>query len=130
MLFRSEVPDAPIVAIPGPSALTAALSVSGIPSSEFVFLGFLPHKKGRETLFREIAESAHPVVFFESVHRFMKTLDSLLQHCGSERLAVVSREITKVFEENRAGSLAEIQAHYTAHPETVRGEFVIIVSGR
>ena len=127
---RNALADVKIVAIPGPSAVTAALSASGISSSEFVFLGFLPHKKGRETLFKEIAVSDRTMVFYESVHRFKKTLASLKEHCGPDRIIVVSRELTKVFEENRRGTVGEIQAHYESHPDTIRGEFVVIVSPR
>src|SRR3989304_6526091 len=81
-----------IIPIPGPSALTAALSVSGIPASEFIFLGFLPHKKGRETIFKEIARTERAVVFYESPHRMGKTLDSLLR-IDPKREIVVGREM-------------------------------------
>lgn len=127
---REALPEVKIVAIPGASALTAAISASGISASEFVFLGFLPHKKGRETLFKEIAGSVRTIVFYESVHRFMKTLVSLKEHCGPDRTVVVSRELTKVFEETRVGSVGEVLAHYELHPDTVRGEFVIMVAPR
>lgn len=125
---RREVPEAKVIAVPGPAALIAALSASGLPSSEFVFLGFLPHKKGRETLFKEIAASGRTVVFYESVHRFLKTLASLEEHCGKERTIGVARELTKVYEETLLGTVEDIRAKYEAHPDTVRGEFVVIVS--
>ena len=80
-----------------PSALTAALSVSGFPASDFLFLGFLPHKKGRETLFREIAASKRTAVFYESPHRILKTLESLSKNLGSERKIAVARELTQNF---------------------------------
>jgi 16S rRNA (cytidine1402-2'-O)-methyltransferase len=75
--IRENFSDIEIVAIPGPSAVISALSISGLPASEFTFLGFLPHKKGRETLFKEIANTERTIVFYESPHRILKTLDSL-----------------------------------------------------
>ena len=124
--FREEVK---IEAVPGASAVLAALSVSGFPSSEFVFLGFLPHKKGRETLFKEIALSKRTIVFYESPHRMEKTLASLAEHLKPERKVLVAREITKMFEENVHGTIAEVVAYFLAHPEHIRGEFVVVVEG-
>lgn len=124
-----------IIPIPGPSAVLSALSVSGFPTSEFLFLGFLPHKKGRETLFKEIALSKRTVVFYESPHRIMKTLESLTSHLESrspnekKRRTLVAREITKIFEENVLGTPDEVLAYFTAHPDKVRGEFVVVVEG-
>lgn len=117
-----------IEAIPGPSALTAALSIAGAPCSEFVFLGFLPHKKGRETLFKEIALSERTIVFYESPHRIMKALESLDKHAGASKRVTVCRELTKVFEEAVSGTAAEAAAHFKARTDTIRGEFVVIVS--
>jgi len=119
-----------VVAIPGPSALTAALSVSGLPTDRFRFLGFLPHKKGRETLFREIAESSETVVFFESPHRILKTLESLRSGLDAGRTVVVCRELTKVFEEVVRGAPADVFSVFTDNPGKIRGEFVVVVSGR
>ena len=118
-----------IVPIPGPSAVLSALSVSGFPSSEFLFLGFLPHKKGRETLFKEIALSKRTVVFYESPHRITKALASLALHLEPERRIMVSREITKIHEEHVQGTLTEVVRHFLDHPDRVRGEFVVVVSG-
>lgn len=118
-----------IVPIPGPSAVVAALSASGFPTSEFLFLGFLPHKKGRETLFKEIAASKRTVVFYESPHRIMKTLESLKAHLGSTRRIMIGRELTKLHEETFIGSPDEVLAHYVGHPDRVRGEFVVVVEG-
>jgi 16S rRNA (cytidine1402-2'-O)-methyltransferase len=118
-----------IVPIPGASAVLSALSVSGFPSSEFVFLGFLPHKKGRETLFKEIASSKRTVVFYESPHRMEKTLASLAEHLEPERRLQVSREITKIHEEHVRGTLLEVVEHFRAHPDRIRGEFVVAVEG-
>lgn len=118
-----------IEAIPGASAVLSALSVSGFPSSEFVFLGFLPHKKGRETLFKEIALAKRTVVFYESPHRLAKALASLAEHMEPERKVLVAREITKKFEENVYGTLAEVVAYFLEHPDHIRGEFVVVVEG-
>lgn len=126
---RERFPELAIVSIPGPSALTAALSISGLPSSDFLFLGFLPHKKGRETLFKEIAASKRTVAFYESPHRITKTLESLEKYLTSgESRVVICRELTKMFEEVVSGSPTEVRAYFTAHSDKVRGEFVVIVS--
>ena len=117
-----------IIPIPGASALISALSVSGIPSSEFLFLGFLPHKKGRETLFKEIANSTRTSVFYESPHRFMKTLDSLAKYLTPERKIVIGRELTKVFEQILSDTPAEIIKYFEINKDKMRGEFVVIVS--
>ena len=126
---RKELGDSVrIVPIPGASALTTALSASGIPSSEFVFLGFLPHKKGRETLFKEIGGSKRTTIFYESPHRFMKALDSLASVLeGSDRTVVVARELTKIHEEFVSGPIGTVKEHFDDNQEKVRGEFVIIV---
>ena len=118
-----------IVPVPGASAVLSALSVSGFPSSEFVFLGFLPHKKGRETLFKEITSSKRTIVFYESPHRMEKTLASLAEHLEPERRLLISREITKMFEEHVRGSLIEVVAYFQANPDHIRGEFVVVVEG-
>src|SRR3989339_1337007 len=116
--------------IPGPSALITALSAAGISVAEFTFLGFLPHKKGRETLFKEIAESRRVMVFYESPHRIEKALESLEKFCGAERGVIVARELTKIHEEFVRGTATEVRAHFTQNPDRVRGEFVVIVEGR
>lgn len=119
-----------IVPIPGPSALVTALSVAGISVAEFTFLGFLPHKKGRETLFKEIAESTRVMAFYESTHRIEKALESLEKFCGEERRVVVARELTKIYEEFSRGTVAEVRAYFTQNSDHIRGEFVVIVEGR
>ena len=116
-----------IVPIPGPSALIAALSAAGISVAEFTFLGFLPHKKGRETLFKEIAESKRMMAFYESPHRIEKALESLEKFCGAERGVIVARELTKIHEEFVRGTAMEVRTHFTKNPDRVRGEFVVIV---
>lgn len=115
-----------IESIPGPSALTAALSIAGVSCADFVFLGFLPHKKGRETLFKEIATMDRTCIFYESPHRIMKTLQSLTEHTSKK--VTVCRELTKIFEEVVSGSPQEVLANFQNHQDTVRGEFVVIVS--
>ena len=117
-----------IEAIPGPSALAAALSIAGLPVATFVFLGFLPHKKGRQTLFTDIAEETRAVVFYESPHRIEKALASLSKVLAPARTVSVFRELTKIHEEVVTGTASEVAAHFTAHPETIRGEFVVIVA--
>ena len=115
-----------IVTVPGPSAVISALAGSGLPSSEFLFLGFLPHKKGRETLFKEIAVSERTVAFYESPHRILKALESL-QKFAPEKKIVIARELTKIYEEFISGTATELLAHFEARKDTVRGEFVVMV---
>jgi 16S rRNA (cytidine1402-2'-O)-methyltransferase len=125
---RCTPEEVTVVAIPGPSALISALSIAGVPVAEFTFLGFLPHKKGRETLFKEIAASERTMVFYESPHRILKTLESLEKHLeGVTAKVVVARELTKIFEEIVSGTPAEMLAYYKEHEDKVRGEFVVIV---
>jgi 16S rRNA (cytidine1402-2'-O)-methyltransferase len=119
--------EAHIVPIPGPSALITALCASGISSAEFVFLGFLPHKKGRETLFKEIGQSEKVIVFYESTHRILKTLESLIIH-APEATIVIGRELTKQFEEFIRGTAEEVKSYLDTHAEKQRGEFVVIVA--
>jgi len=125
--IKESFPEIEVIAIPGPSALVSALSISGLPASDFTFLGFLPHKKGRETLFKEIAESNRTVVFYESPHRILKALDSL-QKFAPERKIVIARELTKVFEQIVSGLPVEVSKYFANNPDKVRGEFVVIVS--
>jgi 16S rRNA (cytidine1402-2'-O)-methyltransferase len=126
--IRERLPDVVIAAIPGPSALTAFLSIAGRPSADFVFLGFLPHKKGRQTLFKMIAESERPVVFYESPHRIIKTLESLRDFVGN-RPVTLGRELTKVYEEVVTKSAEELLHYFETNPEKLRGEFVVMVDG-
>ncbi len=131
-MVKRELPDVKIITIPGASALTAALSISGIPSPQFTYYGFLPHKKGRETIFKEIAgrgpTSTRTSVFYESPHRIMKTLESLAKVLSPDRKVVIARELTKMFEELVEGSAAEVLGYFKKNPDKVRGEFVVIVS--
>ncbi|HBB49473.1 TPA: 16S rRNA (cytidine(1402)-2'-O)-methyltransferase [Candidatus Nomurabacteria bacterium] len=116
-----------VIPIPGPSAIIAALSASGLPTHEFTFLGFLPHKKGRETLFKEIAISERTMVFYESPHRILKTLESLVKFCPDKKVCV-ARELTKIYEEFKTGTPAEILEYLNKNKEKQRGEFTVIVA--
>jgi len=127
-MVKKELPDVKIITIPGASAVTAALSISGIASPQFTYYGFLPHKKGRETIFKEIAASERTSVFYESPHRIEKTLESLAKQLPANKKVVIARELTKVFEELVEGSAPEVLAYFKQNPDRVRGEFVVIVS--
>ncbi len=117
--------DIKIEAIPGSSALTAALSIAGLDAPGFTFLGFLPHKKGRQTVLKKIATSELPVVLYESPHRVLKLLEEL----GALQVSriTIARELTKVHEEVISGTVAEVQQYFIARPDAVRGEFVVII---
>ncbi len=114
--------------VPGPSALGAFLSVAGVNTQEFVFKGFPPHKKGRETFFRAVAESTIPVVYYESPYRVVKNLE-LLSTLAPEKHIIIGRELTKLFEEICRGSVLEVLEYYKNNPGKVRGEFVVMVGG-
>lgn len=113
--------------LPGATAFVPALVNSGLPSDSFVFEGFLPQKKGRSTKLKELAEEKHTMVFYESPFRLLKTLEQFKESFGGERKACVSREITKIHEENARGTLDELISHFKQKP--VKGEIVIIVNG-
>lgn len=126
---REQLPEATIEAIPGASALAAAFSIAGVSGNSYTFLGFVPQKKGRETFFKSLADFDHPVMFYESVHRIMKTLHSLVEHCDADAVRVtVARELTKLHEEVVQGTPEEVLAYFTDNPDHVRGEFVVVVS--
>lgn len=127
-LVRERLGEAVRVeAIPGPSALTAALSIAGVPVHEFTFLGFLPHKKGRQTLIKEIAAAERVHIFYESPHRIQKALGELAAVLPPERRVVVLRELTKLYESVKSGTAVELADYFKDHPKEVRGEFVVIV---
>ncbi len=113
--------------LPGPVAFVPALVISGLPCERFVFEGFLPHKKGRETRIKKIAASDHTSVLYESPHRLIKTLQQLVSFCGGNRQCSVSRELSKKFEETVRGTLTEVLLHFTQHEP--RGEFVMVIAG-
>lgn len=127
LVSRARAAGIRIETVPGPSSITAAFSLAGLPGNEFTFLGFAPQKKGRETFFRSLASYRHPVVFLESTHRIMKALASLVEHLP-EAQVVIARELTKLHEETVVGTPEEVQAYFEAHPDHQRGEFVVIVA--
>lgn len=125
--IRENLPDVEIIPIPGASAITTLLSASGITSKEFTFFGFLPHKKGRETLFKEIATSKYPAILYESPHRIMKTLISL-DKFAPEKVVIIGRELTKKFEQIIKGQPADLAKYFEENLDKQKGEFVIIIS--
>lgn len=117
-----------VEALPGPTAFLPALVASGLPCDRFVFEGFLPHKKGRQTRLSALADEPRTMVFYESPHRLVKTLSQFLPTFGSERPAAVARELTKIHEDLRRGTIADLLAHYET--AGVKGECVVVVAGR
>lgn len=121
-----------IIPIPGPSAIIALLSVSGLPIDKFLFLGFLPHKKGKETMLKRVVESEETVVFYESTHRIIKTLEKLSElmtgGAGNNRRIVIGRELTKKFESIYRGDIKQILEKLKS--DVVKGEFVVVIEGR
>jgi len=122
--FQDEVK---IETIPGASALAAALSVCGLRAAQFTFYGFLPLKKGRESLFNEIAQAERASIFFESTHRIIKTLETLVKKLSPERRIGIFRELTKLHEESIVGTATQVRDRLLADPQKQRGEFVVIV---
>jgi len=114
--------------LPGATAFVPALVNSGLPINSFCFEGFLPLKKGRQTMLKKLAEEERTMVFYESPMRLVKTLNDLIQYFGPTRQCCVSRELTKKFEENARGTLQEVHDHFNA--KTVKGEIVIVVEGK
>lgn len=113
--------------LPGATACIPAIVSSGLPCDRFCFEGFLPQKKGRQTLLEELAAETRTMVFYESPYRLVKTLTQFIEHFGAERQCSVAREISKVHEEHRRGTLAEVAAWFTEHEP--KGEIVIVVAG-
>jgi len=113
--------------LPGPTALIPALAVSGLPTDKFVFEGFLPQKKGRQTRLIQLAEESRTIVLYESPHRLVKCLSQLADFFGSARNACVCRELSKMFEEIKRGTVEELLHYYKANPP--KGEIVIVVEG-
>jgi len=113
--------------LPGATAFVPALVNSGIPTNRFVFEGFLPLKKGRQTLLKELAVEPRTIILYESPMRLVKTLKELAVYFGENRLASVSRELTKMFEENKQGTLADLAVYFES--KAVKGEIVIVVAG-
>jgi 16S rRNA (cytidine1402-2'-O)-methyltransferase len=113
--------------LPGPTAFVPALVNSGLPTERFCFEGFLPQKKGRQTRLIQLKEEERTMIFYESPFRLVKTLEQFIEYFGEERQASVSRELSKMFEENYRGTLSELLAHFKS--KTVKGEIVIVLGG-
>ena len=120
--------DVRIECLPGATAFVPALVNSGIPTNRFAFEGFLPLKKGRQTLLKSLLDEERTMIFYESPMRLVKTLEEFIQYFGEERQCCVSRELTKMFEENKRGSLKEVCDHFKL--KTVKGEIVIVIAGK
>lgn len=114
--------------LPGATAFVPALVNSGIPTNRFVFEGFLPIKKGRQTLLKQLADEERTMIFYESPVRLVKTLEEFAAYFGADRLCSVSRELTKMFEENKRGDVGEVAEYFKQ--KTVKGEIVIVVAGK
>jgi len=114
--------------LPGATAFVPALVNSGLPNDKFVFEGFLPVKKGRQTRLKFLAEEPRTMIFYESPHKLLKTLTHFAEYFGEDRLISVSRELTKLYEETIRGTVKEVLEHYIAKPP--KGEIVIVVSGK
>jgi len=117
-----------VESLPGATAFVPALVNSGIPSNRFCFEGFLPVKKGRQTLLKKLANEERTMIFYESPNRLVKTLQEFVQYFGAERACSVSRELTKIYEENHRGSLQEVAEYFSTKP--VKGEIVIVIAGK
>ncbi|HMJ69930.1 MAG TPA: 16S rRNA (cytidine(1402)-2'-O)-methyltransferase [Cyclobacteriaceae bacterium] len=129
LIIRETLAEGLLVeCLPGPTAFVPALVKSGFPTDRFVFEGFLPHKKGRQTAIRQIADEERTVVLYESPHRLVKTLEQMMEVMGGERKVSVSRELTKIFEETITGSVTEVLAHFKS--KEVKGEIVVVIDGK
>jgi 16S rRNA (cytidine1402-2'-O)-methyltransferase len=117
-----------VESLPGATAFVPALVNSGLPMNSFCFEGFLPLKKGRQTMMKKLAEEERTMIFYESPMRLVKTLNEFIRYFGAGRQCCVSRELSKKFEENKRGSLQEVHDHFNAKP--VKGEIVIVVQGK
>lgn len=120
--------DVDVECLPGATAFVPALVNSGLPNDKFVFEGFLPAKKGRQTRLKILAEESRTMIFYESPHKLLKTLTNFCEYFGEDRQLSVSRELTKLYEETQRGTAKDVLEHYTAKP--AKGEIVIIVAGK
>jgi 16S rRNA (cytidine1402-2'-O)-methyltransferase len=120
--------DLAVECLPGATALIPALVNSGFPTDRFVFEGFLPHKKGRQTLLKKLSEEDRTVILYESPHRLVKCLEQIVEFFGSERKVSVSRELTKLHEENFTAAASEVLLHFQS--KEVKGEIVIVINGK
>ena len=129
LLTRAAVAaDIPVECLPGATAFVPALVNSGFPNDRFIFEGFLPPKKGRQTRFLSLAEETRTIIFYESPHKLVKTLTEIGKYFGEDRQVSVSRELSKLHEETRRGTAVEIAEHYTNKPP--KGEIVLVVKGK
>lgn len=124
---KKEVGEDAVLVIPGVTALTTAVAISGFNMHPFTFYGFAPHKKGRETMFKEIANSENGAVLYESVHRIEKMLSSFTKELPSNRRIMVARELTKLHEEVKRGTPSEVYEYFKLNQGKIRGEFVVVV---
>lgn len=129
LLVREAVKhDIPVECLPGATAFVPALIDSGLPCDRFVFEGFLPHKKGRQTAINALAEERRTMIIYESPFRLVKLLEQLIEVVGEDRQVSVSREISKIHAETARGSLREVKDHFTQ--KEVKGEIVLILAGK
>lgn len=125
---RKELPDAKIVPVPGPSAIAAAISVAGWPLDKFMFLGFLPHKKGRQTMVKKALSSEYPVILYESKYRIQKLLEEIIVFKDKLKVEIfLAREISKMFESFYGGSPEEVLEEISQDPNSLKGEFVLLL---
>ena len=117
-----------VESLPGATALIPALVNSGFPTDRFVFEGFLPHKKGRQTLLKKLAEEDRTIILYESPHRLVKALEQIVEFFGGERMVSVSRELTKLYEETKTGTVQEVLEHFKS--KEIKGEIVIVIDGK
>jgi 16S rRNA (cytidine1402-2'-O)-methyltransferase len=119
-----------VESLPGATAFVPALVNSGFPTDRFVYEGFLPHKKGRQTRWKALAEEERTIVLYESPHRLVKALEQIIEFISADRLVMVGREISKLHEQMVRGTATEVLAYFVAHPDKVRGEIVIVIAGK
>jgi 16S rRNA (cytidine1402-2'-O)-methyltransferase len=119
-----------VESLPGATAFVPALVNSGFPTDRFIYEGFLPHKKGRQTRWKALAEEERTIVLYESPHRLVKALEQIIEFISPERPVMVGREISKMHEQMVRGTATEALAYFTAHPDKVRGEIVIVIAGK
>ena len=119
-----------VESLPGATAFVPALVNSGFPTDRFVYEGFLPHKKGRQTRWKALAEEERTIVLYESPHRLVKALEQIIEFISPERQVMVGRELSKMHEQMVRGTATEVLAYFKAHPDKVRGEIVIVIAGK
>ncbi|MEY4524818.1 MAG: rRNA ((1402)-2-O)-methyltransferase [Bacteroidota bacterium] len=119
-----------VESLPGATAFVPALVNSGFPTDRFVYEGFLPHKKGRQTRWKALAEEERTIILYESPHRLVKALEQIIEFISPERQVMVGRELSKMHEQMVRGTATEVLAYFVAHPDKVRGEIVIVIAGK